>query len=161
MLVAAAINGDALGGGLEFALGCGFRLAADERSITIGLPEVKLGLVPGFGGTVRLPKLIGLAPALPLMTSGQTVPPREALRLGIVDEVVPRDALLAAAKRLLLSKPKDHPNLRPDQTESISPQERNHVLDQAEYEAESRSRGRYPAPARLISVVRTAYEHGT
>src|SRR5689334_12814474 len=90
----AAINGDALGGGLELALACDARVAADDRSIQIGLVETKVGLVPGFGGTVRLPGLIGLASALPLMLEGKTVPPAEALRLGIVDEVAPRDALL-------------------------------------------------------------------
>ncbi len=160
MPVAALIAGDALGGGLELALWCGYRLAADDRSITIGLPEVKLGLVPGFGGTVRLPRLIGLAPALGLMTSGQTVSPKEALRLGIVDEVVPREALFAAAKRLLLSRPKDRPNLRPDRSAGDSPQDRNRLLDEVEYDIERKTRGNYPAPQQLVDVVRASFQHG-
>jgi 3-hydroxyacyl-CoA dehydrogenase/enoyl-CoA hydratase/3-hydroxybutyryl-CoA epimerase len=156
---AAAINGDALGGGLELALACGCRVAADDRSIQIGLPEVKLGLVPAFGGTVRLPWLIGLAPALDLMSTGRTVPPAEALRLGILDELAARESLLAAARRLVLAKPRSNCNQRPERN-PISPQERNQILDQAEYEAEQRSSGHYPAPGRLISVIRSNYEHG-
>jgi 3-hydroxyacyl-CoA dehydrogenase / enoyl-CoA hydratase / 3-hydroxybutyryl-CoA epimerase len=155
----AAINGDALGGGLELALACGCRVAADDRAIQLGLTEVKLGLVPGFGGTVRLPRLIGLAPALAMMGAGQTIPPREAMRLGLVDEIAPREALLGTARRLVLARPRNQCNQRPER-DPVSPQERNHLLDQAEYDAEQRSQGRYPAAARLVDVIRSAYEHG-
>ncbi|HEY7088708.1 MAG TPA: FAD-dependent oxidoreductase [Tepidisphaeraceae bacterium] len=160
MPTAAAINGDALGGGLELALACGWRIAADERSIQIGLPEARLGLVPGFGGTVRLSRLIGLGPALDMIMQAQTVPPREALKLGIVDEVVPRDGLVSAARQLLLSKPLDHPNSRIDRSVDPVPQERNQILDEAEYKAEQRWHGQYPAPVRLIGVIRKGFEHG-
>ncbi len=93
----AAINGDCLGGGMELALACNARVAADESSISIGLPEVKLGILPGWGGTVRLPRLIGLVDALPLLLAGKTLPPNRAKRAGIVDDVVRPEALLSAA----------------------------------------------------------------
>src|SRR5436305_584639 len=86
-VVVAAINGHCLGGGLEMALCCDFRIAG-EGSYRIGLPEVSLGLLPGTGGTQRLPRLIGRQKALDFMLRGTTMPPRDALAAGIVDEVV-------------------------------------------------------------------------
>ena len=86
-VVVAAINGHCLGGGLEIALCCDFRVAA-EGSYKIGLPEVTLGLLPGTGGTQRLPRLIGKQKALDLLLRGAALGPQEALALGIVDEVV-------------------------------------------------------------------------
>lgn len=94
--VVAAINGHCLGGGLEIALCCDFRIAA-EGSYRIGLPEVTLGLLPGTGGTQRLPRLIGRQKALDLMLRGTTLQPQEALAAGIVDEVVPAGELLDRA----------------------------------------------------------------
>jgi enoyl-CoA hydratase/carnithine racemase len=92
-VVVAAINGHCLGGGLEIALCCDFRIAA-EGSYRIGLPEVTLGLLPGTGGTQRLPRLIGRQKALDFMLRGATMPPDDALAAGIVDEVVPAGELL-------------------------------------------------------------------
>jgi len=92
-VVVAAINGHCLGGGLEIALCCDFRIAADG-SYRIGLPEVTLGLLPGTGGTQRLPRLIGRQKALDLMLTGRTLTPPEALAAGIVDDVVPAGELL-------------------------------------------------------------------
>ena len=89
-LFVAAIAGHALGGGYEIALACDIRVAA-EGSYRIGLPEVTLGLLPGTGGTQRLPRLIGRGRALELMTTGRTVTPAEAERLGMVDRLVPAD----------------------------------------------------------------------
>src|SRR5436309_393295 len=105
MPTAAAINGDCMGGGFELALACTYRVAADVPSINIGLPETKLGLLPAWGGTTRLPRTIGLTRALPILLAGQTMPPRKALRAGLVDEVVRPEALLAAARRLVQSTP--------------------------------------------------------
>ena len=95
-VVVAAIGGHCLGGGLEIALCCDFRVAA-EGSYKIGLPEVTLGLLPGTGGTQRLPRLIGRQKALDLMLRGTTLSPREALAAGIVDELVPAGELLDRA----------------------------------------------------------------
>jgi enoyl-CoA hydratase/carnithine racemase len=95
-VVIAAINGHCLGGGLEIALCCDFRIAA-EGSYKIGLPEVTLGLLPGTGGTQRLPRLIGRQRALELMLRGTTLSPQEAKDAGIVDELVPAAELQARA----------------------------------------------------------------
>jgi enoyl-CoA hydratase/carnithine racemase len=95
-VVIAAINGHCLGGGLEIALCCDFRIAA-EGSYKIGLPEVTLGLLPGTGGTQRLPRLIGRQRALELMLRGTTLSPQEARDAGIVDEIVPAAELQARA----------------------------------------------------------------
>jgi len=93
--VVAAIHGFALGGGLENALACHYRIAVP--SAKVGLPEVLIGILPGGGGTQRLPRVVGAQTALELITSGRHVPAPEAARLGIIDEVVPEDANLRAA----------------------------------------------------------------
>jgi enoyl-CoA hydratase/carnithine racemase len=99
----AAINGHALGGGLEIALACDLRFAAEGR-YRLGLPEVTLGLLPGNGGTQRLPRLIGVNKALEMMITGEAVGPQEALQLGIVNRLFPAEKLLeeteAFAQRL-------------------------------------------------------------
>jgi len=97
--VAAAINGTALGGGLEVTLACHYRVVADNPKIQLGLPEAKVGLLPGGGGTQRLPRLIGIAAAMPLILEGKSVSPHEAEKAGIVHKVVPADKLIAEAKR--------------------------------------------------------------
>lgn len=101
--VAAAINGFALGGGYELCLACHHRVLADEPKAVVGLPEVTVGLLPAGGGTQRLTRLIGIAPAIPLLLSGRHVAPDEALRLGLVDAVAPREALVATARAWVLA----------------------------------------------------------
>lgn len=96
----AAINGYALGGGLELALACTLRIASDTAQL--GQPEVKLGLIPGYGGTQRLPRLIGETAALEMILTGAPVTAAEALRLGLVNRVVPPAELLATAEALAL-----------------------------------------------------------
>lgn len=96
--VIAALNGAALGGGLELALACTLRVAADTA--VLGMPEAKLGLIPGFGGVHRLIRQIGRGQALRLMLPGQSVKADEALRLGLVEEVVPAGELIARARGL-------------------------------------------------------------
>jgi 3-hydroxyacyl-CoA dehydrogenase/enoyl-CoA hydratase/3-hydroxybutyryl-CoA epimerase len=95
----AAIHGLAFGGGLELALACHRRIASDDDTTRLGLPEVKLGLLPGAGGTQRLPRLAGPKAAFELLLSGEPVSAPRALELGIVDELVPRDALLTTARQ--------------------------------------------------------------
>ncbi len=99
----AAINGSALGGGLEIALACHRRIVADDPKILLGLPEVTLGLLPAAGGTQRLPRMIGIAKALPFLLEGRKVAPAAALEAGIVDEVVPAAELLPRARAWLLA----------------------------------------------------------
>ena len=101
---AAAINGAAIGGGLELALACHYRVAADDPKLMMGLPEVTIGLMPGAGGTQRLPRLIGIQQAVPLMLQGKLLSPSKALELGVIHVVVPRSELLAAAKRWVLTQ---------------------------------------------------------
>jgi 3-hydroxyacyl-CoA dehydrogenase/enoyl-CoA hydratase/3-hydroxybutyryl-CoA epimerase len=98
----AAINGTALGGGLEVALACHHRIVADDPAIQLGLPESKVGLMPGAGGTQRLPRLIGLMAALPMILEGRSIDPTAALKAGLVHQVVPAASLMAAAKAAIL-----------------------------------------------------------
>ncbi|MFC3674534.1 3-hydroxyacyl-CoA dehydrogenase NAD-binding domain-containing protein [Ferrovibrio xuzhouensis] len=100
----AAINGTALGGGYEICLACHRRIAADNPKALIGLPEATIGLLPGAGGTQRLPRMIGVSKALPMMLEGRKVDPKAALALGMVDEVVPPGELLIRAKAWLLGE---------------------------------------------------------
>ena len=94
----AALNGTAVGGGFELAMACHVRVAADDPAIRVGLPEVQLGLLPGAGGTQRMPRLIGAREALGLITQGKTIPVRKALELGLLTDVVPADRLLERAR---------------------------------------------------------------
>ena len=103
--VAAAINGIALGGGLEIPLGCHYRVCADNPAIQIGLPESKIGLLPGGGGTQRLPRLIGIPAALPMLLQGEPVGPQQALKLGIVHKLAPANEIVKEAKRWLKESP--------------------------------------------------------
>ena len=97
--VIAAVNGFALGGGCELAMACHLRIASEAARF--GQPEVKLGLAPGYGGTVRLPRLIGKGRALELLLTGAMVDAQEAWRIGLVNRVVPAERLLAEAETLL------------------------------------------------------------
>ena len=101
----AAVHGFALGGGLELALACSYRVGADEAALSLGLPEVLLGIHPGFGGTVRSVQLIGVRPALELMLKGRPYKGARALSVGLLDDLVPPAELAARAKSLLLRRP--------------------------------------------------------
>jgi enoyl-CoA hydratase/carnithine racemase len=101
--VVAAVQAAALGGGYELALACHHRVVSDNPRAVVGLPEVQFGVLPGGGGTQRLPRLIGIAAALPLLLSGRAVPPAEALQLGLVDQVVDAKDVIPAARRWVLA----------------------------------------------------------
>ncbi|WP_246248871.1 3-hydroxyacyl-CoA dehydrogenase NAD-binding domain-containing protein [Chelativorans alearense] len=149
--VVAAINGAALGGGLEIALACHHRIAGD-RAI-LGLPEVKLGIVPGAGGTQRLPRLVGIAKAVELIAAGRSVAVSEALSLGIIDQVVAGNpaAGAVAAARDLASQPLRRTG------ELALPVEDPQVIDEAVDKALSRAR-RGAAPAEAVQLIRRAGE---
>jgi enoyl-CoA hydratase/carnithine racemase len=97
--VLAAVNGFALGGGCELAMACHIRIASEAARF--GQPEVKLGITPGYGGTQRLPRIVGKGRALHLLLTGETIDAQEALRIGLVTKVVPQDQLMAEAEKLM------------------------------------------------------------
>jgi len=101
----AALHGFALGGGLELALACDYRVGADDGRLSLGLPEVMLGIHPGFGGTVRAPRLIGVPAALDLMLTGRSLRADAALKHGLIDRLVARDKLDEAAREIALAAP--------------------------------------------------------
>jgi 3-hydroxyacyl-CoA dehydrogenase/enoyl-CoA hydratase/3-hydroxybutyryl-CoA epimerase len=162
--VVAAIGGTCLGGGLELALACHGRVAADDSKTVFGLPEVMLGLLPGSGGTQRLPRLIGVPAALDLMLTGKHIRADRARRLGLVDEVVNPsillDAAIGRAKRLARQARKDSGfDLKRWAMES-NPLGRKLVFDQAHKQMMAQTKGHYPAPKRILEVVRTGLESG-
>lgn len=101
--VVAAINGACLGGGLELALACHQRVCTDSNKTMLGLPEVQLGLLPGGGGTQRLPRLVGIAKSLDMMLTGKQLRAKQALKMGLVDDVVPESILLQTAIEMALA----------------------------------------------------------
>lgn len=153
----AAVHGFALGGGLELALACRYRVAADDGRLALGLPEVMLGIHPGFGGTVRAPRLIGAPAALDLMLTGRTVRGERAMKMGLVDKLVPRQELRAAARALALAPP---PVRRPRLgTRLLSwPGIRLLVAAQTRKQVARRARPEhYPAP---YAMIRLFADHG-
>ena len=152
-LVVAAIHGTALGGGLEVALGCDYRVALD--SARLGLPEVKLGLLPGAGGTQRLPRLVGAQKALEMVVGGNPVKAKEALSLGLVDNVVSGDLLdgaLAYTRQLLA----DNAPLRKLRDLAV-PDAQDGLFDQFEQSIARKQRG-FKAPFSCIKAVKAAVE---
>jgi 3-hydroxyacyl-CoA dehydrogenase / enoyl-CoA hydratase / 3-hydroxybutyryl-CoA epimerase len=165
----AAVEGACLGGGLEFALGCHARIASAHVKTCFGLPEVKLGILPGFGGTQRLPRVIGLPSALEMITTGRTVFPRQALKMGLVDamvtsipstvrtlEEVQKETLVQVAiahARGLSSTPARR---RPDSWSRklwSAPGIRSLVCHYAKRQVIKRVRHFYPAPLQAIEAV--------
>jgi len=155
----AAINGSALGGGYEICLACHYRVAADNAKTQIGLPEVTLGLLPGAGGTQRLPRMIGLKNALPMLMEGRKVGVAKAREMGLVDEVVPADALLSRARQWLLAdgaanvvKPWDKKGFRlPGGNVQSAPSWQLFMGVGAALRG--KSAGLYPAPAAIMESV--------
>jgi 3-hydroxyacyl-CoA dehydrogenase len=154
--VVAAIHGTALGGGLEVALGCHYRIAV--ASAKLGLPEVKLGLLPGAGGTQRLPRIIGFEKSVSLITSGESIAAGEAKSLGLVDEVVDGELEAAAirfAERIAATRPL--PRAR-DLTTHVEAAKKNpELFEKAKKDVMARARGA-GAPLRCLEAVRVAVE---
>ena len=157
--VAAAINGLALGGDLELALACHHRVLADTPAAKLGLPEVLVGLLPGAGGTQRLPRLIGLEPAVKLMLDGKPVVPAEALNLGIVHELAPAEAVVDRARAWVLAntsctQPWDQKSAKNFAAEhSLMQPAVAGLLMMAIPEVTRRTLRNYPAPAAILASV--------
>jgi len=147
----AAIHGFCMGGGTEIALACGYRVASDDASTRIGLPEVKLGIFPGWGGSVRLPRLVGAPAAFDLMLTGRAVTAKAAKAMGLVDRVVPVDQLIEAAAKLALRGAE-----RPFQQRALAwatntwPARQALAPQLAKQVARKARREHYPAPYALI-----------
>ena len=104
----AAIDGFCMGGGTELSLACTYRIGTDRSSTRIGVPEVMLGIHPGWGGTVRLPRLVGAAKAMDMILSGRALRANAARKIGLLDRVVAPDELLASAEEMILTRPRPH-----------------------------------------------------
>lgn len=170
MPIVAAIHGTCLGGGLELVMGCQARVASDHPSTRLGQPEVQLGLIPGAGGTQRLPRLVGLEQALEMILTGKDVSAAKARRIGLVDDVVHPDILLDVAcdhARRLAGGDGTGDGRRPSLIERVrgvvledNPAGRAIMYRQAEAGVRARTGDTMPAPLRAIDVIRTGMERG-
>ncbi|HUF35328.1 MAG TPA: fatty acid oxidation complex subunit alpha FadJ [Gemmatimonadales bacterium] len=164
--VVAAIHGACLGGGLELALACHYRIATDHHKTQLGLPEVQLGLIPGAGGCQRLPRLVGVRAALDMILTGKSERPAKALRLGLVDEVVPRSILrpvaVEVARRLVRDGlPRRRPRGGvPGLLLEHTPAGRRLVYRNARAQVLGKTGGHYPAALAALEAVRVGLEHG-
>lgn len=156
---ACAINGTALGGGFEIALACHYRVAADGDDIKIGQPEVQVGLLPGAGGTQRIPRMIGIMPALPILLEGRPMSPKQAKSAGLIHEVVPAADLLKTAKAWLISpqakavQPWDEKSFKvPGGAGSMDPRAVQTFIA-ANAMLRDKTYGNYPAPAAILACV--------
>ncbi|MDO6426544.1 fatty acid oxidation complex subunit alpha FadJ [Thalassotalea sp. 1_MG-2023] len=164
--VVAAINGACLGGGLELAMACHARVCSDSPKTALGLPEVQLGLLPGSGGTQRLPKLVGIQKALDMMLTGKQLRAKQALKAGLVDDVVPNTVLIDVAEKLVLSgKVKAGKNhYKPVKLNLVgkalekTPFGRKVLFDQASKTVNKKTKGNYPAPLSIIKCVKMGVE---
>lgn len=163
--IVAAIHGSCLGGGLEVAMACHYRVASKHSKTVMGQPEVKLGLLPGGGGTQRLPRLIGLQKALTYMLTGKNIYPRQAYKMGLVDELTHKDAILTAAEKAVRKirdgkfTRKDKRSL-PEKLLEGNPIGRKIIFSQARKRAQSNTKGNYPAPFKIIDCIKEGYQNG-
>jgi 3-hydroxyacyl-CoA dehydrogenase/enoyl-CoA hydratase/3-hydroxybutyryl-CoA epimerase len=157
--VVAAIGGVCLGGGTEIALACKGRVGTDHPKFQIGLPEVNLGIVPAWGGTTRLPRLVGLQSALDLMLTGRGIDARKAEKIGLLDRAVPHGRLREQALALLneLAQGKASARKKPGFRHWLlegNPMGRALLLSQARKRVLARTGGHYPAPLAILDIVR-------
>lgn len=159
----AAIHGPALGGGLELALACHYRVCTDADITQLGLPEVQLGLLPGSGGTQRLTRLIGIQQAMKMMLTGSPARAKQAKKYGIVDDMVPQSILFDVAVEMAKkakperSKPKLSMVNRMLEETAFG---RNTLFKQARKQTVAKTKGNYPAPERIIDCIETGMSDG-
>ena len=183
--VVAAIHGSCLGGGFEWALACGYRIATDSPKTSLGSPEVQLGLIPGAGGTQRIAQLAGAQAALDLVLTGKSIRAQKAKKLGLVDEVLPQPILVEVAKQR--ARELASGRLRPERQRGLvsaskgvtgllkglarkeawaelalqdNPLGRKILFDQARKALFKKTRGKYPAPAKALEAIRIGLEGG-
>ena len=163
--VVAAIHGACLGGGLELAMACHARVCSDSTKTALGLPEVQLGLLPGGGGTQRLPRLVGLQKALDMMLTGKQLRAKQALKAGLVNDVVPQSILIQTAEQLALSGNVGNEGQNKSRKLSLMDKlleensvGRNIVYKQATKSVLLRTKGNYPAPLKIINCIKTGIE---
>jgi 3-hydroxyacyl-CoA dehydrogenase / enoyl-CoA hydratase / 3-hydroxybutyryl-CoA epimerase len=155
----AAINGACMGGGCELAISCDYRVMSDSPKASIGLPEVKLGIFPAWGGTTKLPRLIGLPAALDIILNGKTVDGKRAKRMGLVDEVVPQPILLDVAKSFA-SKSKRRGGGATKFYIEGNPLTRKVIFGKARKAVLQQTHGHYPAPLKALDVMEYGFSNG-
>jgi 3-hydroxyacyl-CoA dehydrogenase/enoyl-CoA hydratase/3-hydroxybutyryl-CoA epimerase len=170
--VVAAIHGAALGGGLEWAMACHYRIATDDPKTQLGQPEIQLGVIPGGGGTQRLPRLVGIQAALDIILGGKSVRAKKAQKLGLVDEVVPKELLLAVARdraaALAAGRLRRTPRAKPKgavaRLSRVALEEnvlgREVLFRQARKAVLAKTKGKYPAPLRALEAIEWGYRKG-
>ena len=154
----AIIDGIALGGGLELALACKYRIVSDENYTYLGLPEVLLGILPGFGGTQRLPRIVTLPTALMLLCSGKKVSARQALKIGLADYCIPSSYIDFQLPEIIekIVKNKSQKKKRPFSPLGL-PLIRNIIFSQVLNQIEKKTKGHYPAPKAIINLVKKTF----
>ena len=156
----AAVDGQCLGGGTELILACRYRIASDRPETRIGLPEVQLGILPGFGGTTRLPRLVGVRAAFDVILTGRTMDARKAQRIGLIDESVPPPALYqraeAVARAFVQGRPPERRDRRSIAIRALeaTPPGRRVLFDQARKQVLKETKGHYPAPITALQVMK-------
>jgi len=158
--VVAAINGPCIGGGLELALACTYRIVSDSPNLKLQLPEVQLGILPGFGGTQRLPKWVGLVQALDMILTGKSVFPKKALKIGLIDDIVPRVLLFKTALKWI------HKGRRTPHPYKLSklhtflqklPPVQKIIFSKAQKNILKKTNGHYPAPLKALDLIQKTF----
>ena len=164
--IVVAIHGSCMGGGLELSMACDYRIASSHAKTVLALPEVKLGVIPGTGGTQRMPRLIGIQKALSYMLTGGNIYARRAKSIGLVDELTHKDALEEAAIKAVHKLDEEGSFKRKDRRSLIekilegNPLGRSIIFSQARKKTLGQTKGNYPAPLLIIDAVSYGYKHG-
>lgn len=166
LTVVAAIHGACAGGGLELALACDFRVVSNDKKTKLSAPEVTLGLIPGGGGTYRLPRLIGLDESLSMMLTGKAQNPEMAKRQGLVDEIVSHSILLDVATKFAYKPQNKAPRLKNTNWNDWAKHKaidsntfgRSLAIKQARKQMLKKTRGLYPAPKKLIELIEKSFD---
>lgn len=160
----AAIHGACVGGGCEMAIACDWRIASDAKATKIGLPEVQLGIIPGFGGCVRLPRLIGLIQSLQIILPGASVPAQKAYKIGLIDELIPEALFAKRVEAFMVDLVKKgakkrrktfSPGLGGKLMES--PLLKWKIFSESKKTVMKQTKGHYPAPLEALNVVKKTY----